>query len=56
MWFIALLILLPRTQNLSNLTVIRLLGRLPLIIRFLLVFALQTALLWMGTLCERPVV
>jgi hypothetical protein len=52
-WFIALFVLLPRRRNTSGITVIRALGRLPLLVRFLLVFLFATGLFWLGILYER---
>ena len=53
LWFIALFVLLPRRRNTSGIAVVRALGRLPLLLRFLLVFLLATGLFWLGILYER---
>ena len=44
-WFIALLVLLPRRHNMSAVRMVRALGRLSLIVRYFLVFGLATGLL-----------
>ena len=53
LWFVALFVLLPRRRNTSGIAVVRALGRLPLLVRFLLVFLLATGLFWLGILYER---
>ena len=53
LWFITLFVLLPRRRNTSGIKVVRALGRLPLLVRFLLVFLLATGLFWLGILYER---
>ena len=52
-WFIALLILLPRRRNTSGFAVVRGLGRLPLLVRSFLVAGLAAGLFWIGILYER---
>ena len=52
-WFIAFFVLLPRHMNTSGITVVHVLGRLPLLVRFMLVFLLATCLFWLGILYER---
>ena len=53
LWFIALFVLLPRRRNMSAVSVIRALGRFPLLVRCLLVFGLEMALFWIGILYEK---
>jgi hypothetical protein len=52
-WFIALFVLLPRRHNTSGVAVVRALGRLPILLRFLFVFLIATGLFWLGILYER---
>ena len=53
LWFIALFILQPRRRNTSGIAVVRGLGRLPLLVRYLLVAGLATGLFWVGIMYER---
>ena len=52
-WFIALVLLLPRRHNTSGITFVRALGRLPLLVRYFLAFGLAIGLFWLGILYER---
>ena len=53
LWFIALFVLLPRRRNTSGVGIVRALGRLPLLVRYVLVFLLAIGLFWLGILYER---
>lgn len=52
-WFLALLIFLPRRYNVSSISIIRLLGRLPVLARYFLAFGTSFALFWLGILYEK---
>jgi len=54
-WLVALLILLPRRGNASSVAVVRALGRLPLLARYFLAFAVAAGLFWLGILYEKVV-
>lgn len=52
-WFVALVLLLPRRWNRSNVVVVRALGRVPLLARYFVAFALSAGLFWLGILYEK---
>jgi O-antigen/teichoic acid export membrane protein len=52
-WFITLLILLPRRGNDSPIRIVRTLGRLNLAVRYAAAFSLATGLFWFGILLKK---
>jgi hypothetical protein len=52
-WLIAFFAFLPRRGNTSGIAIVQALGRLPLLLRFVLMFALAVCFFWLGILCER---
>ena len=49
MWVVGFLVFLPRTQNASVLPPVRLIGRVPLFIRYLLLVLTEVALFKLGS-------
>ncbi|MFH1021872.1 MAG: hypothetical protein V1809_00610 [Planctomycetota bacterium] len=52
-WVIALVILLPRTGNVSRFAFFRTLGKLPLLVRYFVAGGVALSLFWVGVLLEK---